>query len=85
MVIIRGATTVDADDKEEIRRSVRELLEQIENVNQLKRDEIVSIVFSSTSDIHSYYPAKAAGAESRSMKREARMSGPSPPLNSAAS
>ncbi len=60
MVIIRGATTVDADDKEEIRRSVRELLEQIENVNQLKRDEIVSIVFSSTSDIHSYYPAKAA-------------------------
>lgn len=60
MIVIRGATTIAEDSKEEIRKAVKELLEQIENRNALTRDEIVSIVFSSTSDIHSYYPAKAA-------------------------
>ena len=60
MVVIRGATTISSDTKEEIRKAVKELLEQIESRNSLKRDEIVSLVFSSTSDIHSYYPAKAA-------------------------
>jgi len=60
MTIIRGATTIERDEKEEIQRAVKELLEQISSKNVLKRDEIMSIVFSSTSDIHSYYPAKAA-------------------------
>ncbi len=60
MIVIRGATTIASDTKEEIQRAVSELLEQIESRNSLKRDEVVSLVFSSTSDIHSYYPAKAA-------------------------
>lgn len=60
MTVIRGATTIATDGKDEIQKAVRELLEQIESRNGLKRDEIMSIVFSSTSDIHSYYPAKAA-------------------------
>ena len=60
MTVIRGATTIAEDTPEEIRGAVKELLEQIESRNFLKRDEVVSIVFSSTSDIHSFYPAKAA-------------------------
>lgn len=60
MVIIRGATTIERDEKIEIQRAVKELLEQIEMRNSLTRSEIMSIVFSSTSDIHAYYPAKAA-------------------------
>ncbi len=60
MVVIRGATTIPCDQKEEIQKAVAELLEQIESRNALAGGEIVSIVFSSTSDIHSYYPAKAA-------------------------
>lgn len=60
MVVIRGATTIERDDKEEIKRAVKDLLDQIANRNTLKKDEFVSLVFSSTSDIHSYYPAKAA-------------------------
>lgn len=60
MTVIRGATTIAQDDREEIRKAVKELMEQIESRNALQRDEIVSVVFSSTSDIHSYYPAKAA-------------------------
>lgn len=60
MTTIRGATTIAADNADEIRGAVKELLEQIESLNLLRRDEILSIVFSSTSDIHSFYPAKAA-------------------------
>ena len=60
MIVIRGATTINEDSPEEIRGAVKELLEHIERVNTVSRDEMVSIVFSSTSDIHSYYPAKAA-------------------------
>ena len=60
MTVIRGATTIACDSAEEIRAAVAELLGQIESRNALKRDEVLSIVFSSTSDIHSFYPAKAA-------------------------
>ena len=60
MVVVRGATTIAADDKDEIKYATAELLKQISSCNGLIKDEIVSIVFSSTSDIHSYYPAKAA-------------------------
>ena len=60
MVIVRGATTIAEDTPDEIRGAVKELLEQIEMRNNVSRDEMMSIVFSSTSDIHSYYPAKAA-------------------------
>ena len=60
MTVIRGATTIACDSAEEIRAAVAELLDQIVSRNALKRDEILSIVFSSTSDIHSFYPAKAA-------------------------
>lgn len=60
MTIIRGATTIPEDNAEEIKKAVKELLEQVVSRNDLKRDEIMSLVFSSTSDIHSYYPARAA-------------------------
>lgn len=60
MVVIRGATTIAEDNAEEIRKAVKELLLQIESRNGISRDEVVSMVFSSTSDIHSFYPAKAA-------------------------
>lgn len=60
MIAIRGATTIERDEKENIQAAVKELLTEIEARNNLNRSEIVSIVFSSTSDIHSYYPAKAA-------------------------
>lgn len=60
MIAIRGATTIEKDEKDMIRLAVKELLTEIETKNSLSRSEIMSIVFSSTSDIHSYYPAKAA-------------------------
>ena len=60
MKAIRGATTVEKDNAEEIKKSVEELLLTIKRINGLNDENIVCIMFSNTSDIKSYYPAKAA-------------------------
>ncbi len=60
MTIIRGATTIEKDCKEEISLAVKELLDEIFSVNSLKKDEVKGFLFSLTTDIHSYHPAKAA-------------------------
>lgn len=60
MTIIRGATTIERDCKEEILVSVQELLDAVFQQNGLKKDEIRGFLFSLTTDIHSYHPAKAA-------------------------
>lgn len=60
MLAIRGATTITADTPDEICAAVSELLKEIGRRNALATEEILCILFSSTSDIHSFYPAKAA-------------------------
>ena len=60
MTIIRGATTIEKDCKEEISASVKELLDEIFSVNALKKEEVSGFLFSLTTDIHSYHPAKSS-------------------------
>ena len=60
MTVIRGATTVAQDNKEEISSAVKALLDEVFESNGLQKEEISAFVFSLTSDIHSYHPAKAA-------------------------
>lgn len=60
MTIIRGATTIERDCKEEILTAVKEMLDEIFLANKLEKDEIRGFLFSLTTDIHSYHPAKAA-------------------------
>ncbi len=60
MVVIRGATTIANDTKEEISLVVKELLDEIFSINDIKKSEARLFVFSLTTDIHSYHPAKAA-------------------------
>lgn len=60
MVVIRGATTIERDCKENISSAVKELLDEIFLVNKLNNNEVRLLVFSLTTDIHSYHPAKAA-------------------------
>ncbi len=60
MKAIRGATTIEADCKEQIKERVGELLNKIKVSNLLEEEEIVCILFSNTKDINTYYPAKAA-------------------------
>lgn len=60
MIAIRGATTIERDDSDAISTAVKELLDEIFAVNSLKKEDIRAIIFSLTTDIHSYHPAKAA-------------------------
>ena len=60
MTIIRGATTIEKDEKEQIISAVKEMLDAIFCENNLKSEEVRGFLFSLTTDIHSYHPAKAA-------------------------
>ena len=60
MKAIRGATTVERDNSDDITYAVKELLDRIVESNLIDKDEIVCILFSNTADLHSFYPAKAA-------------------------
>jgi cytidylate kinase len=60
MTILRGATTIAFDQKEEIQSSVKDLLNEVFAQNNLKKETVKGIIFSLTTDIHSYHPAKAA-------------------------
>ena len=60
MKAIRGATTLAADTPDEVRAGVKELLAAIKTKSNLHSEEIVCILLSSTADIKSLYPAKAA-------------------------
>ena len=60
MKAIRGAITIDQDNAENVKDAVFELMNEIVQKNNLNKENIVSIIFSTTSDIHSFYPAKAA-------------------------
>ncbi len=57
---IRGATTVRLDKADEIYKATRELLEEIVEQNGIDIQNIAAVLFSSTSDLKSAFPAKAA-------------------------
>lgn len=60
MTVIRGATTIEKDCKEEISVAVKELLDEVFSANSLQKEDVSAFVFSLTGDVHSYHPAKAA-------------------------
>jgi chorismate mutase len=62
MRAIRGAITVDRDDREEIGAAVHELLGAIRDGNGFTSDEVVSAIFTVTPDLASAFPAEAARA-----------------------
>ncbi len=57
---LRGATTLDADTTEEMEKRVQELLREMLDRNGIEHDDIISIVFTATDDVHSMFPATAA-------------------------
>lgn len=56
----RGATQLQADDFEEMRAAVVELLAAMFERNQLATDDLISIIFTATPDLHCGFPAAAA-------------------------
>jgi len=57
---VRGATTVDADEVDEIRSRVGEMLAAIVERNDLSDEDLISCFFTATSDITAMFPATAA-------------------------
>ena len=57
---LRGATTVDVDEADHVHERVVELLEAMCDRNGVHHDDIVSILFTATDDIHSTFPATGA-------------------------
>jgi len=57
---LRGATTLDVDTTEEMEQRVQELLLEMIERNAVHHDDVISIVFTATDDLHSMFPATAA-------------------------
>lgn|SRR5690554_2801076 len=59
---IRGATQLDRDERDHLLARVAELVREVLASNDLAVDDLVSIVFTATTDIRSEFPAYAARA-----------------------
>lgn len=57
---IRGATTVENNDANEIISCTKELLEEIVGKNSLDMDDVASVIFTVTKDLDTAFPAVAA-------------------------
>lgn len=57
---LRGATTLDVDERLHLLERTGELVTALLARNGLVEDDLVSIVFTATDDVHSAFPAEAA-------------------------
>mgnify|MGYP001157352335 FL=1 len=60
IVSVRGAITVTEDTKKDIEIKTSKLLQEIFSLNNITKKDILFIIFSSTEDLKSYYPASVA-------------------------
>ena len=59
---LRGATTVDEDTPEQVSERVQTLMSELFLRNGVDEEDLVSIIFTSTEDVCSTFPATAARA-----------------------
>ena len=57
---IRGATTVELNEREELLEATIELLELMIRRNELRKEDIASAIFTVTADLNAEFPALAA-------------------------
>lgn len=57
---LRGATTLERDEREHLFARTQELIAALLTRNELDEDDLISIVFTATDDVHAAYPAEAA-------------------------
>lgn len=57
---IRGAITVENNDRGEILAATKELLEEIFKENNIIREDLVEMIFTLTPDLNAVFPAVAA-------------------------
>lgn len=57
---LRGATTVDRDEKEHLFERVVTLFEQLFELNGIANADVISVILTATGDIRCAFPAEAA-------------------------
>jgi chorismate mutase len=57
---LRGATTVEANDADQILEATEELVTAVLERNRLEMDDLVSCIFTCTTDLNAEFPAVAA-------------------------
>ena len=57
---IRGATCLQCDDATEMADVVTELLLEVLSRNSIESEDLISVLFTATPDLHSAFPAAAA-------------------------
>lgn len=57
---VRGATTVETDERETVLRATRELLALMIHLNEIRKEDVASAIFTTTPDLNSAFPATAA-------------------------
>lgn len=57
---VRGATTVEIDDRNTILKATRELLALMIHLNGIDKEDVASALFTTTPDLNSTFPATAA-------------------------
>lgn len=57
---VRGATQVDADERDLLLAATAELVREVLARNELSTDDVISVVFTATPDLRSDFPAYAA-------------------------
>lgn len=57
---IRGATTADSNTAEDIHAATTEMLRTLIALNNVEPDDLVSLFFTTTSDLNATFPAVAA-------------------------
>ncbi len=60
VLALRGATTLDRDEREHLLERVEQLLAEMMSRNDLQHDDLISMLFTATDDVHSVFPALAA-------------------------
>ncbi len=57
---VRGATTVERNDREEILTATRQLIALMVRRNGIVREDVASAIFTTTPDLDAEFPALAA-------------------------
>jgi chorismate mutase len=57
---VRGATQIDADDRDQILEATTELVSEVMARNELTTGDVISVIFTVTPDLTAEFPALAA-------------------------
>ena len=60
LTAIRGATTAEGDEVKHITSAVVDLIKEFISLNELKKEDIISITFTVTQDLTACFPASIA-------------------------